>query len=589
MDKNIIDKNKTEKIRKKKKKKISILQIVRLAVQILCFIFLPAIYQGAFNGIKEIYTAVIHLDFTPSILFQLVEVTAVVPVTILLGRFFCGWMCAFGSFSDFIFGVSKLVSKKNFVIPEKVDAWLKYVKYVLLVFLVVVSWSFNLTFMKTANPWDVFGMLATVGKMPDFKYVISNLTIGLILFLVIAIVSVFYERFFCRYLCPMGAIFALLSKFRIAKIRKPSAKCGKCRICTTHCAMGIPLYKYETVSSTECINCMKCIEVCPRSNTDFTIAGSDVRPLLAGTAAVAVMTGMYYSDYYIVMNAGNNGNISTISQTSQSAAENKLYRDGTYEGTGSGFRGGTTQISVTVKNDRIVNISTVSYQDDEPFYNKAYQIVSGEILNTQSADVDAVSGATFSSNGIMEAVANALEQAKITGNSSVVSSTIGDVSSDTGTIKTNSTPSNGASSDSIPSGNNSSSFSASSAASSTGNPSSSSQKNSSAQNSSTVKSNTSSQTSSVVTGQYQDGTYQGSGYGYRGITCVTVTVSNGLITDIQIDSTRDDREFFNRAYSGVSSAIIQNQSTAVDAVSGATFSSNGIMEAVADALKAAIK
>jgi uncharacterized protein with FMN-binding domain len=83
------------------------------------------------------------------------------------------------------------------------------------------------------------------------------------------------------------------------------------------------------------------------------------------------------------------------------------YVDGTYTGTGQGFRG-ETKTSVTVKNGNITDITVLSYEDDKSYFKRAVGKVTAEIINGQSTEVDAVSGATFSSNGIMESVANAL-------------------------------------------------------------------------------------------------------------------------------------------------------------------------------------
>ncbi|WP_333887258.1 FMN-binding protein, partial [Clostridium sp.] len=70
-------------------------------------------------------------------------------------------------------------------------------------------------------------------------------------------------------------------------------------------------------------------------------------------------------------------------------------------------------VSVVVKNGKITDITTLSYQDDEKFYDRASSTVIQEIINSQSTSVDAVSGATYSSNGIMKAVENALTNAKL--------------------------------------------------------------------------------------------------------------------------------------------------------------------------------
>ncbi|MGL5173389.1 MAG: FMN-binding protein, partial [Olsenella sp.] len=88
------------------------------------------------------------------------------------------------------------------------------------------------------------------------------------------------------------------------------------------------------------------------------------------------------------------------------------YVDGTYTGSGTGHKNGTTTVSVTISNGAITDITTVSTQDDTPYYDRAFSTVVSEIIEAQSTSVSAVSGATHSSDGIMEAVANAIAQAK---------------------------------------------------------------------------------------------------------------------------------------------------------------------------------
>ncbi|MBP6492393.1 MAG: FMN-binding protein, partial [Clostridia bacterium] len=103
----------------------------------------------------------------------------------------------------------------------------------------------------------------------------------------------------------------------------------------------------------------------------------------------------------------------TASGSTSTAASNSVYNDGTYQGTGTGFRGGQTTVSVTVSNDKITDVTIVSHEDDRPFFNRCCDSVISQILSSQSSDVNAVSGATYSSNGIMSAVADALSSAAI--------------------------------------------------------------------------------------------------------------------------------------------------------------------------------
>ena len=100
-------------------------------------------------------------------------------------------------------------------------------KYILLAFLVTVVWTFGIDIFATSNPWDAFGFIFTVGKVPAIGYAISTILPGTILLALIMVGSLFVERFFCRYLCPLGAVFAIASRLRIAKIRKPREKMRK--------------------------------------------------------------------------------------------------------------------------------------------------------------------------------------------------------------------------------------------------------------------------------------------------------------------------------------------------------------------------
>jgi uncharacterized protein with FMN-binding domain/ferredoxin len=527
------------------KYKITAVQILRIVSQVIFFILLPAIFISTFSGIKQIYLSIIHQNFNFTVMLpQLIEVFAIIPVTILIGRFFCGWMCAFGAMGDFTYMISSKLFKNKFKISEKADRILKFTKYIVLAFLIAYVWSFGVTTFSSSNPWDAFGLLLTVGKAPDISYVLANLAPALLIFVFIVAGSFFIERFFCRYLCPLGAVFGIVSKMRITSIQKNKTKCGKCRICTNSCPMGLPLYQKDSFKSGECIQCFKCVSACPRKNVSLAVSESDVRPVLAGAMAVTVMTGIYYMGSF----AANTVAVSptTASQVNTgSAVSNKIYHDGTYTGTGTGFRGATTTVSVTVKSDKITAVNIISYGDDAQFFNAARPTVIQSIISAQTATVDAVSGATYSSNGIMQAVSNALSSAKISQSNAKTASGSTSSQSDAGT-------------------------------SSTGNV--------------TLNNNQNTASSAVLSSKYKDGTYRGSGNGYRGsTTTVSVTVSSGKISDVSVISTGDDKPFFNRAYPTVIQSIISNGSTNVDTVSGATFSSKGIIQAVADALNKSVQ
>lgn len=207
-------------------------------------------------------------------------------------------------------------------------------------------------------------------------------------------------------------------------------------------------------------------------------------------------------------------------------------KDGTYTGSGQGFKS-TITVAVTISGGKIVAIEIVSAGDDEPYFSNAKGLISS-VIAAQSTSVDTISGATYSSKGILVAIKNALEKAA------------GGTGSDTGA---SSAPASAASS----------------------------------------KSHATLNPTQVPADGYADGTYYGEGEGYKSTIRVAVTIAGGKISKIDVLSQDDDAAYFNRAKSLIAT-VVDKQTTAVDTVSGATFSSEGILAAVEDALRqAAVK
>ena len=210
------------------------------------------------------------------------------------------------------------------------------------------------------------------------------------------------------------------------------------------------------------------------------------------------------------------------------------YKDGTYQGSGTGF-GGTITVEVTISGGKIASITILSAAGETASYFASAQGVISRILSGQTPNVDAVSGATYSSNGIIQAVQNALAKA---GNNTA-----------TKPVKTN-------------------------------------KKNDKKTNTTTKPVEIPKPSGNIA---YKDGTYTAEADGFNGSVKVTVTIKNGKITNIS-NSNTDTKEYFNKAWSRIQPAILKKQAVyGVDTVSGATFSSNGILEAVQKALaKAAV-
>ena len=200
--------------------------------------------------------------------------------------------------------------------------------------------------------------------------------------------------------------------------------------------------------------------------------------------------------------------------------------DGVYKGSATGFSGPVT-VAVTIMDKKITSIDILSSTDDEAFFNRAKSVID-RIISSQSLDVDAVSGATYSSNGIIGAVKNALTGEKDKGV--------------TGKSKQEST----------------------------------SESDSSLAEIAAVQD----------AAAYRDGTYYGTGKGFAGTMKVKVDIAGGKIASISIVSTKDGDSYVKSA-SSLLDTIVEKQSTNVDTVSGATFSSRGIISAVRSVLSQA--
>ncbi len=514
-------------------KKIKKSQVLRHAIQIIMFFIMPGLYSMTFSEVKTVYKMIIEGNFNFIQAFpSLIEFTAVMLITILMGRWFCGWVCSFGAYNDFVYAISKKIFKGKFKINEEIDSILKYTKYVILLLIIIISWTLGSNILQSTSPWDVFG------QMSDVSGIFNNLFIGLVLLILITIGAAFIERFFCRYLCPLGAIFSIISKIGIVKINKPKTDCGKCRACTMNCSMGLKLYKVDGTKGGDCINCLKCTEICPRGNANINILGQDVNKNLAGSVALAAMIGTYGLSNFSADALTKAGVISsgTSNEVSQGSVSNSSvqYKDGTYTGSGHGF-GGTTTVSVTIAGGKITDVTTLSNSDTRSYYDRAFGNISKGVISKQTTAVDTVSGATHSANGIISAVKDALNQAATSGSNSA--------SSTEGTASNSNTKNTGNTTEAVNTSNNNA---------------------------------------------YKDGTYTGNGQGFRGgTTKISVTIAGGKITDITTLSDKDTPNYYNRAFGNISKGIISKQTAQVDTVSGATYSSKGIMSAVADALSQA--
>jgi polyferredoxin len=192
----------------------------------------------------------------------------------LFRKTFCSWICPVGTLSEWTARLGKMIFKKNFDMPQWLSWLLISLKYLLLLFflkMVVID-------MPLYFAWDF--LQTPYNKVSDVKMLLFFLNIGgvaLKVIVVMFILSLFFPNFWCRFLCPYGALIGLGTIFGVTKIKRNEDTCIDCRQCTRVCPQRIKVHEKKAVLTPDCTACMSCIEACPVKDTlNMTVATKKV-------------------------------------------------------------------------------------------------------------------------------------------------------------------------------------------------------------------------------------------------------------------------------------------------------------------------
>ena len=310
-------------MKREKSKKYRSVQILRGFSQLAFFLlfvylFLAAHYTGEdyisstaqrffhFDPLLALVTIVSARALTAFFLFSLITVV----MTLLLGRVFCGWVCPLGAVHQFFSFVFK---KTKFLKPPREEksslAW----KYFILI-IVLVGAVFSLNLAGYLDPFSFLTRSFAVAIFPGLAYVLSGVAglfysagllslgrstshllenwtlnatfiqgfaVGLV-FLAAVMLNAKKERFWCRYLCPAGALLGLLSRWNLLKFRINQATCINCNLCSQHCPTQASPFPIGQWRSGECIYCFNCAAICPTAAITFPMS---IRPEKAGNVS----------------------------------------------------------------------------------------------------------------------------------------------------------------------------------------------------------------------------------------------------------------------------------------------------------------
>ena len=238
---------------------------LRYYIQLVFFVGAPALFSGAFNGVKYLFTQIGLGDAIEPTSF-LVQLVAVLVFTILFGRFFCGYACAFGAIGDWLYNAFEFLRKKANIprpeFPERLVKVLSLLKYVVLAAICAACFAGVWASFSSYSPWVAFAAILA-GSIDG----IGSIALGILA--IIVVLMIVRERFFCQFLCPLGAVFSLMPVLGFSEFVRTRDHCAKsCGRCQEACPVDI-WPDADTIRHGECISCGRCADVCPMNNVNM--------------------------------------------------------------------------------------------------------------------------------------------------------------------------------------------------------------------------------------------------------------------------------------------------------------------------------
>lgn len=264
---------------------------LRRICQLTFFLAFPAVFSASFNGVKYVFSQLgtqQPIELTGFVALLL----AVLAFTCVFGRFFCGYACAFGTLGDAVFALAtplrralKLEGRKSRRMPTGMQSALQLIKFAILAAICALSFMGIWSQVAGLSPWVAFAAI-------DARNIDGIATGAFVALALVVLGMALVERFFCQFLCPLGAIFSLLPVLPVSQFNRDRTRCAKrCNRCQDRCPVRIHPDRND-LKAGECIACGRCADGCPMANVTLLRIeqGVDSTPRnLCGNGIVAVL------------------------------------------------------------------------------------------------------------------------------------------------------------------------------------------------------------------------------------------------------------------------------------------------------------
>jgi NAD-dependent dihydropyrimidine dehydrogenase PreA subunit len=224
-----------------------------------------------FGGIESAYTLITTgMNLQRIAASSFILLLGVLVVALIFRRSFCGLICPMGTIQELFARLGKKIFGRRLEIPAAIDRPARYLKYVVLALTVLFTIKAGELVIRPYDPWAAYHHLSSADLLTEFL-------IGFIVLAITLIGSLMYDRFFCKYACPMGAFLGIISKLSVFKIRRNESTCISCKACDKACPVNIKVSEQKVVDSAECIDCAECVNVCPSKDTLSVSTGSGLK------------------------------------------------------------------------------------------------------------------------------------------------------------------------------------------------------------------------------------------------------------------------------------------------------------------------
>jgi ferredoxin len=238
-----------------------------------------------FGAVESLYSYIRTGQLLPRIgVSSFILMAFVLLSTILFRRSFCGLFCPLGALQEIFDRLGKKIFKKRFIMPVVIDRPMRWGKYLVLIVFVAFSWYFGRLVIRPFDPWAAYHHLASDEILTEFL-------IGFMVLVLSLSFSMFFQRIFCKYLCPLGAFIAFLAPLGMTAIERNTKSCTQCLACDKVCPVNIQVSRLNKVTSLECIQCQECVNVCPEAKTlELKISG---KKKLYPNQVLAIVLGIF--------------------------------------------------------------------------------------------------------------------------------------------------------------------------------------------------------------------------------------------------------------------------------------------------------